>query len=396
MNTSEQIVLQWLEHVIQWLNKDEQSTLSDPATLLLEKLESKRKRNELKTALNIIDDLKLLIEKCDTNEGAEIRLRCALIAAQMGLFKDALMLCLEASTKYVKGHNYGVAQWMTGCIQWLLPGKEIEAISSWRNSLKAFELLRTASKSQKEIYAWYTDRSMNMVKALHFATKKYGIPPLPPYDQTETSDQDADDEIETNPTTEREDGTDVEIHWLEIFPVYEHIKAGDFGSSQILLEPVSGIEVNRVFIDGCPYRIQNLNSNKVLNIRSISNSIVIKVAGDSMNKAEILNGDYILLRLLPKNASDFDITGVLPEDEDFYTDAKHSQIVKGGDIVAAEILKEDNNIVLKRIFRRGNKIILQPESTDPKYQAREFDGMNIGFFVCGVAIAVLKPIDATS
>src|SRR5215208_5710097 len=98
MNTSEQTVVQWLEYVIQWLNKYEQSTLSDPATLLLEKLETKRKRNELKTALNIIDDLKLLIEKCDTNEGAEIRLKCALIAAEMGLFREALMLALEAST----------------------------------------------------------------------------------------------------------------------------------------------------------------------------------------------------------------------------------------------------------------------------------------------------------
>jgi SOS-response transcriptional repressor LexA len=96
--------------------------------------------------------------------------------------------------------------------------------------------------------------------------------------------------------------------------------------------------------------------------------------------------------LLPKNISDFDITGILPEDEDFYVNAKHSQVVKNGDIVAAEILNEDNNIVLKRIFRRGNKIILQPESTDLKYKVREFSGMNVGFFVCGIAVAVLKPV----
>ena len=121
-------------------------------------------------------------------------------------------------------------------------------------------------------------------------------------------------------------------------------------------------------------------------------SFVIMVFGDSMNKAKILNGDYILLRLLPKNVSDFDITGILPEDEDFHIDARNSQVVKDGDIVAAEILNEDNNIVLKRIFRRGNRIILQPESSDPKYKIREFDGMNVGFFVCGVAVAVLKPV----
>lgn len=389
MNTPEQTVIHWLQTVIQWLNKYDKSTLSDPSLLLLEKLDSMRRKSELKAALDIIEDLKLLIEKCDTNEGAEIRLRCGLIAAEMGLFREALLLAGEASTKYVQGHNYGVAQWMVGCIQWLLPGKEIDAISAWRNSLKAFEMLSNASKGKKDVYVWYTAKAAEMNTALHLATKKYGIPRLPPYD--ETSEKDAD-EVQEDQSMERLDTSDPDMDRLEIFPVYEYIKAGDFGSSQILLEPVSGIEVDRVFIDGRPHQIQNLNGQKVIGVLSIRNSIVIKVFGDSMNKAKILNGDYILLRLLPKNVSDFDITGILPEDEDFHIDARNSQVVKDGDIVAAEILNEDNNIVLKRIFRRGNRIILQPESSDPKYKIREFDGMNVGFFVCGVAVAVLKPV----
>ncbi|HZD41844.1 MAG TPA: S24 family peptidase, partial [Terriglobales bacterium] len=147
----------------------------------------------------------------------------------------------------------------------------------------------------------------------------------------------------------------------------------------------------RVFINGRPHRIISINGHKVTRILPISDSIVIKVSGDSMNKANILNGDYILLRLLPKNVSDFDISDILPEDEDFYKEAKHSQVVTDGDIVAAEVLNEDSEVTLKRFYRRGDKIVLAPDSTNPVHRPKIFDSKNQGFFVRGVAVAVFKP-----
>src|SRR3990172_1936611 len=120
MNTPEQTVVAWLKHANVWLNIGYESGLSDPAKLLLNKLNHVHK-NQSKSALDIIRDLKRLSDKpsveseekefaeirpeSEEKEFAEIRLECGLVAAEMGNFRDALEMFQEAYLKYTKFHH---------------------------------------------------------------------------------------------------------------------------------------------------------------------------------------------------------------------------------------------------------------------------------------------------
>ncbi len=102
----------------------------------------------------------------------------------------------------------------------------------------------------------------------------------------------------------------------------------------------------------------------------------VKVLGDSMDRAGIFSGDYIILRkpkyvpLCPTN----------------------------GDIVAAIFHDEDDKATLKRIyFGFGiNGVILQPDSSNSAYRPRtlskrDFVGDNPRVEVAAIAVAVLRP-----
>lgn len=384
MITPEDKAKLWLKRVSRWLNEFGDCSLSDPAILLLERLKRDYDRNELKKAWDIIDDLNHLSDTSEELESAEIRLQCGLAVADMGNFKDAQKLFSEASSKYTNSrHHYAIAQWMKGCMEWLLPGKEVDAINSWREAQKAFETLRQKNISQKDKHSWYDARCKEMHTALHQATDKYGIPPLP-LDACKNENTIAEDDIKNN-----DDTVNFRLDRISLFSIYEHINAGSFGPSGILESPVGDLEIEQVLIEDDPFHILALNGSRVFKA-STQDSIVVKVSGDSMNKANIENGDYILLRLLPRNVSDFIITDFQTDNQ---TDVHPLQFFKDGDIVAAEIVQEDNeSATLKRIFKRGKKIILRPESTNPEYIEREFDITDKGFNIRGVAVAVLKPL----
>jgi hypothetical protein len=102
----------------------------------------------------------------------------------------------------------------------------------------------------------------------------------------------------------------------------------------------------------------------------------LEVLGDSMDRAGIACGDYVILRK-PKGAP------VRP---------------KNGDIVAAIFHSDNHTATLKRIYfgPKVNGIILQPESSNPVHQPRtlskqDFAGKDPNIEVEAVVIAVLKP-----
>jgi SOS-response transcriptional repressor LexA len=100
---------------------------------------------------------------------------------------------------------------------------------------------------------------------------------------------------------------------------------------------------------------------------------VMKVRGSSMNQSGIHDGDYVVLR--------------------------SQATAENSDIVAAEILNVDTSrATLKRYNRRGDTITLSAESDDPEFEGKEWDfsldaenSEDDGFFIRGVAVAVLKP-----
>ena len=379
MTTPENKARMWLKRVSGWLNQFGCSSLSDPAAMLLQRLKREYDRNELKKAWDVIEDLNRLGDISEGSESAEIRLQCGLVVAEMGNFKEAQKFFSDASSKYINAHhNYAVAQWMKGCMEWLLPGKEVDAINSWREAEKIFQGLEKANVNQKEKHYWYHLRCEEMHAALHEATDIYEIPPL-------QGSAGEDDNPANNADAKNNNGNGhPRSDRMGVFPVYEHINAGNFGPSGILEKPTRRMEVEQVFISDKAFRVLTVNGNRFISV-SPQNTFVVKVSGDSMNKADIQSGDYVLLRSVPKSFGDF--AGI-----DDQTDINSSQVFSDRDIVAAEIFDEEGNAAtLKRIFRRGRKIVLQPQSTNPVHVEREFDATDAGFTICGVVIAILKP-----
>ncbi len=392
-NTPESIAQSWLRYVHSWLNYWDNSSLSSPAELLLARLEERRKKNESKLAWDTMNDLRRLSDKSEEKECAEILLCCGLVAAEMDNFRDALKLFQGASSKYTTSqHHRAVAFWMAGCVQWLLPNKEVDAINSWRTSMKAFEALRDYNKSKGPRYDWYEKRCQDMAFALDSATKQYMIPALPEDSGEGAQNQNTDGEH--SQTLSTEDSTHVSpIHHtvdsskarmnitvdrLSVFSVYDHIAAGDFSPSGILLEPISNMEIDRVLIDDCQYGIFSLSRDqRILNLAGEHGFYLLRVHGTSMNKAKpisIENGDYVLMRA--------------------------QRTADNGDIVAAEISSidnQDNQATLKRFVKSNGKIYLLPESDNPKYidkmDANDYyTKLDHGFHICGKALAVFKPM----
>ena len=102
---------------------------------------------------------------------------------------------------------------------------------------------------------------------------------------------------------------------------------------------------------------------------------ILKVKGNSMNKAGIEDGDYVVMR--------------------------SQMIAENGDIIAAEIVGVDGSrATLKRYTKKGKTITLKAESDSKAFAGNkgEWDfteadqNKDDKFFIRGVAVAVLKPI----
>lgn len=135
------------------------------------------------------------------------------------------------------------------------------------------------------------------------------------------------------------------------------------------------MEVDRILLAGKEYRIESLiRGERVINLSVGFRYFVLRVSGNSMNQSTpvpIENGNYVIMR--------------------------EQNMAESGDIVAAEIVGVDNRATLKRFKREPNAIFLAPESSAPEFKRpvyieREFNNFNDGFYIRGVAVAVLKPL----
>ena len=86
---------------------------------------------------------------------------------------------------------------------------------------------------------------------------------------------------------------------------------------------------------------------------------VLRVRGDSMIEAAIMDGDYVLIR---------------PQDT-----------ARNGDIVVAQV--EENSVTLKRFYRENGRIRLQP--ANPAYPPQVYDDVRIQ----GKLIGVIRRLD---
>jgi hypothetical protein len=161
-------------------------------------------------------------------------------------------------------------------------------------------------------------------------------------------------------------------HSLLFLPVIGSIPAGQAVISNDDVQNVLAT-VDQVDIDGTKYYIKRLcgEGNLVrFNWREYE-YYLSQVVGDSMNLADVVEGDYVILRQ--------------PRDLPTHPDTQ--------DIVAASVTDIDREVTLKRYIREGRATILRPESSNPKHQPYEFLEDDPRVNVVAVAVAVLKPVE---
>lgn len=161
---------------------------------------------------------------------------------------------------------------------------------------------------------------------------------------------------------------------LSILPVYAAIPAGK--ANPVPEHTDSMLESGGFWIDGKRFALKKLRGSKRTANLNYGETIALKVNGDSMNRAGIEDGDYVLLRL--QDSAD------------------------NGDIVAAVIKNVDRLATLKRYEVTGKTVILKPESTNRDHQEYHFDALSSAeqedvqpFHIVGIATAVLKSQDQT-
>jgi repressor LexA len=91
---------------------------------------------------------------------------------------------------------------------------------------------------------------------------------------------------------------------------------------------------------------------------STADSYLLKIRGDSMIDAQIADGDYVVI--------------------------KPSQVAKNGDIVVAQV--EENAVTLKRIYREGGRVRLQP--ANEAYPPMFYDEVRVQ----GVLVGVMRRV----
>jgi tetratricopeptide (TPR) repeat protein len=161
-------------------------------------------------------------------------------------------------------------------------------------------------------------------------------------------------------------------------PMIGPIPAGQSEISTDDVEQYVTLSGNYVTINDEEYHVEPLyryhSSVVSLNLQ-IYDYYLSEVIGNSMNRADIDEGDYVLLRR--------SITGTTEKPE-----SRH--------IVAAAIQDMDNEVTLKRYIENDDKVILRPESTDSSYKPyvfeKEDEEGDARVTIVAVAVATLKPV----
>jgi exonuclease VII small subunit len=356
----------------EWLRLLEGSHLSSPTQLLVDEINHAMATKDSERANQMVNRLVTLCDALvDRMEKAETTLESSLALYQLGDCERAIERLEEARQLYRNNLHYAtVALWMRGCIQWEQPAEHDKAYTAWSQCIAQFTTLQKSSGNANHA-RWYAERVQQINADISRALKQeqQSPPPAQP-----VSVKPSITETYPEPAAAAEPNQVDSQILLQLFRVVEEIPAGGFGPVGFRPYTIGEVDIDRVIIDGEPYRISKLHgSGKVIALRS-SSYVVLRVNGDSMNKPGKLGeegidpDDFVLLHL-QEAASD-------------------------GDIIAAEIDDLDSQATLKRlrILQEGRQYVLEPQSTNPTHQPRTFSQMNEGFRIRGIVLVVFKPI----
>jgi len=369
----------WLADAHQWLHAFGELAGHRSLRSFIRKMDSARKDGDFSQTQLLVAQVKEISEKlnamqsAETNERSMALAECAYALYETGDIFGARQLLresLEHCDRSDGGHFEGTVQWMLGCMQWELD-EIADAVVLWEAALATYGGLmrQSANYPSQSTTNWYSEKSTIMTSRMDEALGDTQKPPSStPFDSGAAPEKTDGGAVQDEmPSFQQQD-------ILQLFNVFNEIRAGPPGSTNGHGGSIGEIEVDQFQINGRPYRMINLRgAGRVIKYSSGYEYRVIRVVGDSMDAERIDHGDYVLLRIQSN-----------PENND---------------IVAAKIQDVDTTATLKKFIKKQDHIILRFSSRNPAHW--EADGRDKEyvyslkdqrFEVIGVALAVFKPI----
>lgn len=159
--------------------------------------------------------------------------------------------------------------------------------------------------------------------------------------------------------------------FLRLFPFYQDVSAGPGIWLQEYKSVEKFLEIEHLSIDGEAYRIKPLTStgSRMLQLQRNTDYGAFHVVGDSMNKSDILPGDYVLAEHV----------GSIPS-----TDFNNN-------IICALLYPHTHDeLVVKRFSFDNNVVTLISENIEEKYESKTYRKSEVA--VLGKVVAILKKI----
>lgn len=355
-----------IERTYQWLGRDN-VPLGFTTRALVDNIHTAIAKSKFERALDLLDDLQAAINPLDDCARAYVHLGRARAYNKMHETEQALQE-LEAADKLLKAidnpnqccrHNQALVNWMLGGSFWQNPGQRQHALETWQKALELFQILSHDSNTLDPGPDWYKDRVAEMQD--HFLRALQGPQPTPARPR-------ASSRPVTMPRVVLQPGS------LKYIDVLGSIRASDFGPNASGPQPIDRValqpSIDEFMIEGNPHYLYNLRGpSQIITLQSSMPYFILKVNGDSMDKAGIDPGDYIILR--------------------------HQDSASYGDIAAAEIFDVDDQATLKTYTRvreaNGNeKVLLLPQSNNEDHDPILITKSD-QVFIGGVALGVFKP-----
>lgn len=314
---------------------------------MLEQIRDAHENNNPNQHFEVTKRLELLLKDNEnTIEKAQIYQDWGAIEMENGDHRDALLKLKSSLELYTgKYDEHAISLFLIGCVEWLIPERRNQSLSSFSRAANEFKLLQQYH-GKDEFKDKYENRQKWTEQILLTLIKNDKFPPVFA-------------EVQKNSNAQN-----VPPASFKVWEVFETIPAGGFGAVGVDRNPIADVYIPQVEINKELFDILRLKSGYVINLNSIKNHIVVKVSGDSMNQTTppILDGDYLLIKTQQQPEQN-DIVLTVRQDIDTLANIKRYKFVDG-------------------------RAILQPESNNPKHKAIAFDPTKD--IIEGIAVAVFK------
>lgn len=355
------------ERTYQWLGKDN-VPLDFATQVQVDTIRTAIREGDFDLTLDLLDDLKATSGHLDDCAKASVHLECAR-AYNLIHEPEQAMQELEAADRLLSAipnpdqccwHNQAIVNWMLGASFWKAPGQRQQAIQTWQKALGLFQSLTHDPNTLDPAPDWYKDRVTEMQDHLRQALQSPQLIPVRPRPSSRPV---------TMPRVVLQPGS------LTAVNVYGSIQAGTFTPTGASHQPIDRVSlqpsVDEFVIEGNSHHLFNLRGpSRIITLRSSMAYYIMKVNGDSMDKADIDPGDYVLFH--------------------------YQDTASYGDIVAAQKTGVNTEATLKTYTRvRGpdDKIIvkLMPQSNNQVHEPIPITQSSSDISICGVALGVFKP-----